>query len=70
MLPCLAAAAKYPNLKFFASDLKKVMPLVEKCHQLNDSPSNIIPIELAWGNPSHHERLSGMLESKPVCALI
>ena len=51
MLPCLAATAKYPTgVKCFATDLDKVMPLVEQCHQLNDSPANIVPLELLWGN--------------------
>ena len=71
MLPCLAAAAKYPDrVKCFATDLKKVMPLVEQCHQLNDSPANIVPLELAWGDQSHLQRLEERLVGKPIDYII
>ena len=58
MLPCLAAASKYPNsLKCFATDVKKVMPLTLKCHELNERPADIVPLELCWGEESHYERI-------------
>ena len=71
MLPCLAATAKYPDrAKCFATDLNKVMPLVEQCHQLNDSPANIVPLEFAWGDQSHLQILEQSLAGKPIDYII
>ena len=67
MLPCLAAASKYPNrLKCFATDVKKVMPLTLKCHELNDRPADVVPLELCWGEASHYERIQEELDGKKV----
>ena len=71
MLPCMAAAFKYPEkLKCFATDVKKVMPLTQKCHDLNEKPGNIVPLELYWGEASHYERLQEALEGKPIDYII
>ena len=61
MLPCLVIASKFPNYHCFATDLNKIMPLVEQCHALNDSPSNIEPLELLWGNRDHFSNLEERL---------
>ena len=54
----------------YATDLKKVMPLVEKCHDLNGHPANVIPLELAWGESDHYSALAQRLEDKPIDFII
>ena len=66
MLPSLAIAAQYSNIKCFPTDLKKVMPLVQKCHEINGSPANVKPCEVYWGNQSHYDTLKEMMEGKIV----
>ena len=45
-----------------ATDLPKVMPLLTQCHNLNDSPQNLIPMPLEWGNRTHLEAVKSKLE--------
>ena len=70
MLPCLVAATRYPMMRCIATDLKKVMPLVEQSHLENDNLSNVVPLELAWGDRGHHERLKEQLGGQPVDYII
>lgn len=66
MLPSLVAAFQHPEITCYATDLKKVMPIVEQSHQENERPANVVPFELCWGDQAHHEALSARLGHKPI----
>ena len=46
------------------------MPLVEQCHELNNKPANVRPLELTWADQADMERLAEALEGEPVRYII